>query len=347
MDETDTPADTAAEQAVVSSVKISRSFALPGAVFCVTEGDEQSQLYFGSSDFGIYRIDSDAEKPAPEPVSDSRHESYVTGLVRSGDTLVSGSYDGSLIWWDAESGDVRHRVQSAHEKWIRRLAISPDGSTVASVGDDMKTRVWNAKTADAIATWGGYELTTPHGYPSMLYAVAFSADGKWLATGNRTGKVIVRDSATGRVEATLEAPVMYTWDPKARRHSIGGIRSLAFSSDSQLLAVGGMGLVGNIDHLGGASRIEVFDWQSGKQRYEIEDTKLKGLVEQLKFGPDDEWLVAAGGDNGGFVSVYDGAEGTLLAQEKAPMHVFDFQLSDDGSKLRAVGFERASVVEIA
>ncbi len=347
MDETDTSADTAAEQGVVSSVKIARSFALPGAVFCVTEGNEQSQLYFGSSDFGIYRIDSDAEKPAPEPVSESRHKSYVTGLVRSGNTLVSGSYDGSLVWWDAASGDVRHRVNSAHEKWIRRIAISPDGTTVASVGDDMKTRVWNAETADSIAAWDGYELMTPHGYPSMLYAVAFSADGKWLATGNRTGKVIVRDSATGRVQATLETPVMYTWDPKARRHSIGGIRSLAFSSDSQMLAIGGMGQVGNIDHLGGVSRIEVFDWQSGKQKFEIEDAKFKGLVEQLQFGPGDEWLVAAGGDNGGFVSVYDGAAGTLLAQEKAPMHVFDFNLSDDGSKLRAVGFEQASVVDIA
>ena len=280
-------------------------------------------------------------------MSDGKHASYVTGLVRSGDTLVSGSYDGSLIWWDAEAGDVRHRVDSAHEKWIRRLAISPDGSTVASVGDDMKTRVWNARTADSIATWDGYQLMTPHGYPSMLYAVTFSRDGKWLATGNRTGKVIIRDAATGRVEATLETPVMYTWDPKARRHSIGGIRSLAFSSDSKLLAVGGMGQVGNIDHLGGVSRIEVFDWQSGKQKFEIEDTKFKGLVEQLQFGPDDEWLVAAGGDNGGFISVYDGAAGTLLAQEKAPMHVFDFQLSEDGSKLRAVGFEQASVVDIA
>ena len=218
---------------------------------------------------------------------------------------------------------------------------------MASVGDDMKTRMWNAETADSIVAWDGYELTTPHGYPSMLYAVVFSPDGKWLATGNRTGKVIVRDVATGRVEATLETPVMYTWDPKARRHSIGGIRSLAFSSDSQRLAVGGMGLVGNIDHLGGASRIEVFDWQSGERTLEIEDTKFKGLVERMQFGPDNEWLVAAGGDNGGFVSVFDASSGTPLAQEKAPMHVFDFHLSDDGSRLRVVGFEQASVVDIA
>ena len=347
MDEINTPASAAAGDPAVSSVKIARSFPLPGAVFCVAGGEEPSQLYFGCSDFGIYRVDSDAEKPQPAAVSDAKHDSYVTGLVRNGDTLISGSYDGSLMWWDAASGDVRHKVQSAHEKWIRHVAISPDGATVASVGDDMKTRIWNAEDADSIATWDGYEPVTPHGYPSMLYAVTFSPDGKWLATGNRTGKVLVRDSASGRVAATLETPVMYTWDPKARRHSIGGIRSLAFSSDSRLLAVGGMGLVGNIDHLGGPSRIEIFEWQSGERTVEIEDTKHKGLVERLQFGPSDEWLVAAGGDNGGFVSVYSASAGTLLAQEKAPMHVFDFHLSDDGSRLRAVGFEQASMVDIA
>ena len=331
----------------ISSVKVAKTFRLPGVGFCVTGAEEPAQMFFGCSDFSVYRVDSDAEKPEPAVVSESKHDSYVTGLVRTGQTLISGSYDGSLIWWDSASGEIRHHVKDAHAKWIRRLALSPDGKIVASVADDMQTRLWNADTSDAIATWGDYEQKTPHGYPSMLYTVAFSADGKWLATGDRTGKVIVRDTATGAIAATLEVPVMYTWDPKARRHSIGGVRSVAFSRDSKLLAIGGMGKVGNIDHLEGASRIEVFDWQSGERKHEIEDTKFKGLVEQLQFGPNDAWLAAAGGANDGFVSVYGMADGKLLAQEKAPMHVHDFQLNSDGTKLRAVGYEQACVVEIA
>ncbi len=331
----------------VSSIKVSTKFRLPGIGFCVAGGEDPSRLYFGCSDFSIYQVESGAEKPKPKAVSEHKHDSYVTGIVRSGNTLISGSYDGSLIWWNAESGEVLHHVKDAHTRWIRRLAISPDGNIVASVADDMKTRLWNSQTREVIAAWGDYELKTPHGYPSMLYTVAFSADGTMLATGDRTGRVLVREVASGKIAATLETPVMYTWDPKARRHSIGGIRSLAFSNDSKFLAVGGMGKVGNIDHLEGASRIEVFEWQSGERKLEIEDTKFKGLVEQLKFGPGDQWIAAAGGANDGFVSLYTVADGKLLVQEKAPMHVHDFQLSSDGASLRAVGYEQACVVEIS
>ena len=159
--------------------------------------------------------------------------------------------------------------------------------------------------------------------------------------------VLVRDAATGEIAGRVETPVMYTWDPKARRHSIGGIRSLAFSSDSKLIAVGGIGKIGNIDHLGGSSRIEVFDWQSGERKHEIEDSKYKGLVEVMAFGPQNKWLAAAGGDHGGFVSVYNMEDGKLLAQEKAPMHVHDFELAADGSQLHAVGHEQGCVVTLA
>ena len=140
---------------------------------------------------------------------------------------------------------------------------------------------------------------------------------------------------------------MYTWDPKARRHSIGGVRSVAFSANSKLLAVGGMGQVGNIDHLGGAARVEIFEWQSGERKHEIEDSKFKGLVEQIQFGPADQWLVSAGGDHSGFVSVYEMVDGKPLVQEKAPMHVHDFLLGSDGMKLTAVGHEQACVIEFA
>ena len=72
--------------------------------------------------------------------------------------------------------------------------------------------------------------------------------------------------------------------------------SLAFSPDGKTLAVGGIGKIGNIDHLEGSPGVEVFDWQTGKRvRTSIEDDQFKGIVNRLEFAPDGAWLLAAGG----------------------------------------------------
>lgn len=341
-----TPIIEASAITLPNAVKVTKSFSLPGIGFCVTTRPGTPFVYVGLSTFSIQKADLSAEKIEPSDSGATAHSSYVTGLVRCGDTLVSGGYDCSLIWWYADTGELIRTVADAHVRWIRMLAVTADQTRIASVGDDMQTRLWDAATGECLATWGDYESKTPHGFPSMLYAVTFSPDGKWIATGDRTGRVLIRDAASGQIASVLETPVMYTWDPTARRHSIGGIRSLAFSNDSTQLAVGGMGKVGNIDHLEGVSRIEVFTWQTGERRFEIEDSKHKGLVEALQFGPGDEFLVAAGGDQSGFVSVYNMADGKLLTQDKAPMHVHDFELNADGRSLVAVGHQQGVVIEL-
>ena len=61
-------------------------------------------------------------EPKPEPKELGRHDSYVTGLALAGSTLVSGGYDGRLIWWNVESHS-RVRDVLAHSKWIRRVAV--------------------------------------------------------------------------------------------------------------------------------------------------------------------------------------------------------------------------------
>lgn len=339
---TETPAQPAVAETprIPTAVKADKTVPLPAISLCVAAGETPGTFFIGMSDFAVHRLDLNAEKPEAKPISEGRHGSYVTGLVRSGKTLVSCSYDCGLIWWNADTGEVIRQVE-AHLKWVRRLALSPDGSRVASVADDMRTRVWDVASGQLISDWGDYETKTPHGYPSMLYAVAFSPDGHWLATGSKTGQVLIRDVSSGEIAARLETPVMYTWDPKARNHSIGGIRAVAFSNDAQTLAVGGMGKVGNIDHLEGASRIETFAWQSQAKLHEIEDTQCRGLVEALRFGPGDGWFVAAGGDNGGFVSLYDRANGKLIAQEKVANHVHDIALAADGGSLLAVTHNQA------
>jgi WD40 repeat protein len=249
---------------------------------------------------------------------------------------VSGSYDGRLIWWDIDKR-VQVRAVEAHAKWIRRVVATRDGQTIASVADDMVCRLWDAATGKLVRELRGHQEKTPHHYPSMLYACAFSPDGKFLATGDKVGHIVVWETASGRQLGTMEAPIMYTWDPVQRRHSIGGTRSLAFSPDGNQLAAGGIGKIGNVDHLDGKSQVEVFDWQKGQRTHEFANDKFKGLVEHLQFHPQGDWLLAAGGAGDGFLIFLDLKDKKVLRQDKVAMHVHDVSLNEPADTLYAAG----------
>lgn len=310
-------------------------------VFSIAHDPETSQVWLGSSDFGVYEFDFAKEKPERLAFEGDGHSSYVTGMARIGRTLVTGSYDGALIWWDLESRQQIRRV-NAHDRWIRQVISSPDGSQIISVADDMQCKVWNAESGDAIASFTDHEALTPNHFPSMLYAAAASPDGKWLATGDRIGHVAVWDAKTFEKVNEVEAPVMYTWDPRARRHSIGGIRSLAFSPDSAQLAVGGIGKIGNIDHLQGPARLEVFDRATSNRVLELEDNNKKGLIEQIVWSPDGAWLLTAGGDNAGFLTIYNAESGELLHQDGVNGHIHAFAHDDNFANIYVASHERVT-----
>lgn len=324
--------------------KVAKTARVKGIAFCITQLPGTQRLVFGSSDFKVYELDLATEKPQPVAYTGEGHQSYVTGIARASDQIVTGSYDGRLIWWDTQKREPLRSI-NAHEKWIRDVISSPDGKVIASVADDMYCKLWDAATGNVLHTLSGHQAMTPHHFPSMLYAVAFSRDGQLLATGDKVGHIVVWDVASGRKISELEAPVMYTWDPKQRRHSIGGIRSLAFSPDGKLIAAGGVGTIGNIDHLDGPSRVEIFDWATKQRVQEISDTKFKGLVEQIAFSSEGNWLVCAGGDNGGFASFYDAQTGKVLHQDKMPMHVHKFILNETQDTLYASGHEQIAMLE--
>ncbi|MBQ18990.1 MAG: hypothetical protein CMJ65_17930 [Planctomycetaceae bacterium] len=327
-------------------LKIVKNLNSRGIAFAIDRVPKTNRVFYGSSDFKVYELDVGAKKPDSKALEGAGHQSYVTCVVLAGKSIVTGSYDCQLVWWDAGTKKQVRAVKDAHAKRIRRLAASPDGLIVASVSDDMDVKLWDVATGKLKATLKDHKPMTPHHYPSMLYAVAFSHDGKLLATADKVGHIVVWDVATAKKVKSLEAPVMYTWDPRQRRHSIGGIRSVAFSGDDRLLAVGGIGKIGNIDHLGGPSRIEIFDWKAGKRLHQIEDGKFKGLVEQISFHPDGNWFVVAGGDHNGFISIYETKSGKLIKQEKAPMHVHQFVVNEDHDTIFAVGHQKVVTWEM-
>jgi WD40 repeat protein len=322
------------------TLKPVKDFPLPAVAFAVARVPGTGRVFFGGSDFKVYEADLAAAKF--ESAALYSHASYVTSLALAGPRLVSGGYDGKLTWWDPAAKKAV-RTLDAHAKWVRRVVASPDGKRVASVADDMACKVWDAETGDLVHDLRGHAERTPHHFPSMLYAVAFSADGSRLATADKVGHVVVWDARTGKPLAAVESPGMYTWDPVQRRHSIGGARAVAFSPDGSRLAVGGIGKIGNIDHLDGKARVEVFDWKAGKSLAVLQSDRFKGLVNRLAFAPDGSWLVGAGGAKDGFILFADAAGKKFLREEKAPMHVHDFALAAAADGITAAGHHRLAV----
>lgn len=331
-----------------------------GTLYCMTRVPNSGRVFFGSSDFGVYEADLDAEKVEPQKLYD--HRSYVMGVAKIGDVLVSGGWDRTLVWWDVKAGKEIRRNEQAHAKWIRAVEASPDGTLFASIADDMFLRLWDAKSGDLVREMKGHEEHTPQQYPSMLYAATFSPDGKFIATGDRVGHVVVWEVASGKQVATLESPENYTWDPRQRRRSIGGIRSLAFSPDGKQLAVGGVAKINNVDGLGGKALVHIYDWKNAgrpseavqkgdtaskgraaKALHRFAHDKHKGLVEHMEFSHDGQWLLGAGGGNGGFLLFMNPANGKFLSDEDAKMHVHRFALDEKSERIYAAGNDGLAV----
>jgi WD40 repeat protein len=317
-------------------------------LFCVARRTDSDRLYVGSSDFRVYEIVITDDGLARHEFSGDAHQSYVTGMAIAGDSLVSGSYDGRLIWWNGNDR-VAVRAVEAHTRWIRRVLATPDQSRIVSIADDMQCRIWNASSGELLHCISDHATVTPHHFPSMLHAATISPDGKLLATGDKIGHVAVWDLETNEKIGEVNAPEMYTWDPRQRIHSIGGIRSLAFSPDSQRLAVGGIGQIENIDHLGGPSRVEVFEWRTQQRLQTMSDEKQQGLVEQIVWRPyHDRWhLVCAGGDHKGFITVWDADSAEMVTQAQSEGHLHGFAADPSLATLFAACHERLEKWEIS
>lgn len=324
-----------------TNLKRQREWSFQEIVFCLAASNDAGRLWFGASDAGVYELDLTVEKPERKKLDGEGHSSYVTGMARVDDVLVTCGYDRQLIWWDLKSGSQRKKT-TAHDRWIRQVILTPDGNRLISVADDMRCRIWDLQTGDMVADFSDHLEQTPHHYPSMLYAVAVSDDGSLIATGDRIGHVAIWDAHTFEKLSELEAPEMYTWDPRQRRHSIGGIRSLAFSPDGKRLAVGGMGKVGNIDHLDGPSRLEIFQTDSSERTVLAEDKKNKGLIEQIHWSTGGDWLLTAGGANNGFLAVYESSGGKQLHATEHGGHVHCMGRTPDSEQVFLGGHQRIS-----
>jgi WD40 repeat protein len=152
-----------------------------------------------------------------------------------GRILASGSYDKTIKLWDVATG-TELRTLSGHTSGVESVAFSPDGKVLASgtcgkwepyyyggyLCDQGEIKLWDVAKGTEIRTLSGHTRTS---FSAKVNSVAFSPDGKILASGSDDDTIKLWDVATGREIRTLSG---HTWY----------VESVAFSPDGRILASG-------------------------------------------------------------------------------------------------------------
>jgi RNA polymerase sigma factor (sigma-70 family) len=198
----------------------------------------------------------EATPPSPAADAPKPREDKQARTDRYGDPLPPGVL--------VRLGTVRLR----HNAF--RIAFSPEGKRIASAGSDGLVRIWSMATGEEVGRLGGHR--------GMAYAVAYSPDGKWIATGDEED-IHLWDAATGKKVRKM-AGFDGGKDFKTGKATLAGIFNLAFSPDGKVLAAG----EGNV-------RVSLWDVASGESRGRFE----AGRTDAIAFLPDGEHLLAASG----------------------------------------------------
>lgn len=100
-------------------------------------------------------------------------------------TVASGGDDRTVRVWQPGIGRMV-RIVRKHEGAVLALAYSADGATLYSAGAEGVVRSIDADGDEVSARWPAHD--------DWIYAIAVSADGKWVATGDWAGDVRVWDA---------------------------------------------------------------------------------------------------------------------------------------------------------
>jgi RNA polymerase sigma factor (sigma-70 family) len=270
-----------------------------------------------------------------------------------GKTLIVAEHS-AIRLWDVAGGREVRKIEVGN---VKGIALSQDGAVLVSGGSELVNNVLEAR----LILWDtvtGRKLRQLRGHKHFVNAVAFSPDGKTLASAEvetiylwdvATGKEIRRIEKSGWIKHRLAfspdgktlastAPgnetVIRLWDvatgkPLQPAGPDGVVRALAFSPDGRFVATGCW--------LGNDYPLRLWDASTGKPLWTCPREQVD-FINRVVFTPDGKGLFSSAID--GMVRLWDARTGKEIRQYPIPecgKTVVELALSPDGQRLTAIG----------
>jgi WD40 repeat protein len=173
--------------------------------------------------------------------------------------------------WNVTNGKELFRLDG-HTDDTYGLALSPDGTQVATASYDHTVRLWEAATGKPVFTFLGHE--------AQVAAVSWSADGKYLVTGGGDKAVRVWSVEERRCVSLLTGHTEWITD-------------VALTPDgSRVVSVSG--------YEGKGDGVRVWDWRAGEELQHF--AEVRGAIGSVAITPDGRHAVT--GEHGGDVRVW-------------------------------------------
>lgn len=274
-----------------------------------------------------------------------------------GDRIAASASDGSMAAWDVENGKKKLldlRLTSGSPAFA--VSFAPDGNALALCGDRfarifaLPTRSGKSEVAGSVRR--SFEGTG--GHSDMVTCLAYSPDGKLLATAGRDNSVRLWDVNSGQRLRTL---VGHTEKVNAVRFAPDGTRLASVADDQSIRiwdlaptppaivypsAVGSIwtlavSLDGSRVALAGADRIiRIGDATTGKEIQRL--SGHAGAITAMAWSADGRMLISAAGDKS--IRFWDPTTGQAKSIINADAVALTLGLSPDGQRLAVGGGDR-------
>jgi WD40 repeat protein/tRNA A-37 threonylcarbamoyl transferase component Bud32 len=198
--------------------------------------------------------------------------------------LASASEDQTVKLWDATTGREILALRG-HTRSVTDVVFSPDGRRLASAEGYGKVRIWDVATGRETGTLA-VDKNMASGMHAMdeSWGIAFSPDGRRLATGCADRTVRIWDAVSGQAIATFVG------------HK-GTITGVAFSPDGRRLASAG-------------DQLKIWDAATGQELLTLPGEETGFMAAKgAKFSPDGRRLAYLGTNS---ITIWDA---TVLTEE--------------------------------